>query len=277
MINRHHPELSISVQCQLLQLPRSSFYYQPKPESEANLSLMRRMDELHLNHPFAGSRMLTLLLNQEDFSVGRKRVRHCMRKMGIEALYRKPNTSKQGKGHQVYPYLLRDLVIDRPNQVWATDITYIPMQKGFVYLCCVMDWFSRKVLAWRLSNTLTTDFCIEAVLEAISHYGKPTIFNTDQGAQFTSDAFTGLLTAHGIQISMDGKGCWRDNVFVERLWRSIKYEEVYLKAYDPVLQAKQNLSNYLAFYNQQQPHQSLQGKTPNQFYSQNLVMLQQAA
>lgn len=266
MIDRAHTELSISEQCKLLKIPRSSFYYQPKPETEENLRLMRRIDELHLKHPFAGSRMLCLMLREEGFQIGRKKVVSCMRKMGIEALYRKPNLSKKADGHQIYPYLLRGLLIDCPNQVWATDITYLPMQKGFLYLCAVIDWYSRKVLSWRLSNTLLADFCIEAVEEAISRYGKPEIFNTDQGSQFTSCAFTGMLSSHGIAISMDGKGRWVDNVFVERLWRTVKYEEVYLKAYTSGTEAKQQLKQYFAFYNQIRPHQGLGGKTPDQLY-----------
>jgi putative transposase len=189
-----------------------------------------------------------------------------MKKMGIEALYRKPNTSRRHPAHPIYPYLLKDLVIERPNQVWATDITYIPMRRGFVYLVAVMDWHSRRVLSWRLSNTLTTDFCLDAVREAITKYGVPEIFNTDQGSQFTSLEFTDLLKAHGIRISMDGKGCWRDNVFVERLWKSVKYEEVYLKAYDSVAIAKASLGAYLAFYNARRPHQTLDGATPDEIY-----------
>ena len=225
MIDRSH-DLPVIQQCKILRLARSTVYYTPEPFSSADLALMRRIDELHLEHPFAGSRMLRDLLRLEGHPVGRKHVRTLMKKMGIEALYRKPNLSKRHDGHQIHPYLLRDLVIDRPNQVWATDITYapkevplgdIPMHRGFVYLVAVIDWHSRKVLSWRLSNTLTTDFCLEAVSEAITRFGKPEIFNTDQGSQFTSSDFTGLMKDNGIRISMDGKGCWRDNVFVERL------------------------------------------------------------
>ncbi len=207
----------------------STAYYPPKPTLPSDLALMRRVDELHLEHPFAGSRMLRDLLRLEGQPVGRKHVRTLMKKMGVEALYRKPNLSKRHDAHLIYPYLLRDLAINRPNQVWATDITYIPMRRGFVYLVAVIDWYSRRVLAWRLSNTLTTDFCLEAVSEAMARFGKPEIFNTDQGSQFTSSDFTDLLKNNGIKISMDGKGCWRDNVFIERLWKSVKYEEVYLK------------------------------------------------
>jgi len=235
-----------------------------------DLALMRRMDELHLNYPFAGSRMLRDMLRREGQTIGRKRVSTLMKKMGIEALYRKPNTSRRHASHQIYPYLLRDLKIDRPNQVWATDITYIPMRRGFVYLAAIVDWYSRRVLAWRLSNTLTTDFCIDALEEAISRYGRPEIFNTDQGCQFTSGEFTGILKENGIRISMDGKGCWRDNVFVERLWRTIKYEEVYLKAYDSLPAAKASLSQYIDFYNTRRPHQSLDSQTPDTIYFANM-------
>jgi len=227
---------------------------------------MRRMDALHLEHPFAGSRMLRDLLRNEGQPVGRKRIRRLMKQMGIEALYRKPNTSRRLAAHPVYPYLLRHLSIERSNHVWATDITYIPMRRGFVYLVAIVDWYSRRVLAWRLSNTLTTDFCIEALQEAILRYGAPDIFNTDQGSQFTSREFTGQLKAHGIRISMDGKGCWRDNVFVERLWRTIKYDEVYLKAYESVSHAKTSLGQFITFYNSRRPHQAFAGKTPDMIY-----------
>ncbi len=227
---------------------------------------MRRIDELHMEYPFAGARMLRDMLRQESHQIGRKHVSTLMKTMGIEALYRKPNTSRRHAAHPIHPYLLRNLAIERPNQVWATDITYIPMRRGFVYLVAVMDWHSRRVLAWRLSNTLTTDFCLDAVREVIARHGVPEIFNTDQGSQFTSLEFTGLLKAHGIAISMDGKGCWRDNVFVERLWKSVKYEEVYLKAYDSVSAAKAGLGAYLAFYNARRPHQSLDGRAPDAIY-----------
>ena len=276
MIDRKH-ELPVSRQCQILELPRSTAYYVPKPESPENLVLMRRIDELHLEFPFAGARMLRDLLRQEGVRAGRKRISSLMAKMGIEALYRKPNTSKKGPGHKIYPYLLRNLVIDRPNQVWAADITYIPMRRGFVYLIAVLDWFSRKVLSWRVSNTLTADFCVDAVREAIHRYGKPEIFNTDQGSQFTSTDFTTLLQDHGIKISMDGKGCWRDNVFVERLWRSVKYEEVYLYAYDSVTQAKTGLAKYFTLYNTRRPHSTFNGIPPDQTYFGNLPGIRTAA
>ena len=276
MIDRTH-DLSVVRQCQILKLARSTAYYTPQPTSDSDLQLMRRIDELHLEYPFAGSRMLRDMLRREGRQIGRKHVRTLMKKMGIEALYRKPNTSQHHAAHPIYPYLLRNLKIDRSNQVWATDITYIPMRRGFIYLVAVLDWHSRRVLSWRVSNTLTTDFCLDAVREAIVCYGTPEIFNTDQGSQFTSSEFTGLLKEHGIQISMDGKGCWRDNVFVERLWKSVKYEEVYLKAYDSVSAAKVNLGNYLAFYNTRRPHQSLDGKTPDAIYFAGLPQEEIAA
>jgi putative transposase len=258
--------LPVTRQAKLLNISRGSVYYLPKPVSEIDLALMRRIDELHLEYPFAGARMLRDLLRHEGIHVGRKHVATLMRKMGIEALYRRPNTSRKHPEHPVYPYLLRHLPITRVNQVWAMDITYIPMRKGFVYLAAVVDWYSRKVLAWRLSITMETDFCIEAVEEAIRRYGTPEVFNTDQGSQFTSEAFTGLLKTHDIRISMDGKGAWRDNVFVERLWKSVKYEEVYLKAYNTVSEAKTSLARYFEFYNRRRPHSSLDRMTPDRFY-----------
>jgi putative transposase len=276
MIDRTH-DLPISRQCRILDLPRSTAYYRPAPESAENLALMRRIDELHLQFPFAGSRMLRDMLRREGWTAGRKRIGTLMAKMGIEAIYRKANTSKKAPGHKIYPYLLRNLAIDHPNQVWAADITYIPMRRGFVYLVAIVDWFSRKVLSWRVSNTLTTDFCLDAVREAIHRYGAPEIFNTDQGSQFTSSDFTDLLKEHGIRISMDGKGCWRDNVFVERLWRSVKYEEVYLYAYDSVPEAKAGLAKYFAFYNTQRPHRSFGGITPDEAYFGNLPEIRTAA
>jgi putative transposase len=265
MIDRSHA-LPLARQAEALGISRSSLYYQPQPVSAADLALMRRMDELHLDYPFAGSRMLRDLLVAEGFTVGRVHVSTLMKRMGIEALYCKPNTSKPAPGHQIYPYLLRKWPITRPNQVWAMDITYIPMARGFVYLTAVVDWFSRRVLAWRLSITLEAAFCIEAVEEALAHYGRPEIFNTDQGSQFTATAFTEVLHRNEIAISMDGKGAWRDNVFVERLWRSIKYEEVYLKAYDSVSEARASIGRYLTFYNGRRPHSSLDRRTPDQAY-----------
>jgi putative transposase len=276
MINRDH-KLSVTQQCRILGLARSTAYHQPSPVSEADLLLMRLIDELHLEHPFAGSRMLRDMLRSTGWKIGRKRVATLMAKMGIAALYRKPNTSRKHPAHLVYPYLLRGMNIDRSNQVWAADITYIPMKRGFVYLFAVIDWASRRVLSWRLSNTLTADFCCEAAQEAINRYGKPDIFNTDQGSQFTGQEFTNLLTDNGIRISMDGKGCWRDNVFVERLWRSVKYEEVYLHAYDSVSAARQGMERYFRFYNQRRPHTALDGKTPDKVYFENLPALPMAA
>ena len=276
MIDRSHP-LSLTKQAQAAGLSRGSVYYLPKPVSATDLALMRRIDELHLEHPFAGSRMLRDLLRQQGIVVGRKHVRTLMRRMRIEALYRKPNTSKRHAAHPIYPYLLRGLKIDRPNQVWAMDITYIPMARGFVYLAAVIDWYSRRVLSWRVSITLDTAFCTEAVEDALQHHGKPEIFNTDQGCQFTSEAFTSLLKEHKIAISMDGKGCWRDNVFVERLWKTIKYEEVYLHAYDSISHARQSLARYLAFYNQRRPHSRLDRHTPNQVYFNQPLPLPKAA
>jgi putative transposase len=255
MINPEH-KLSIRRQSELLEISRSTVYYQPRPVTDADLMLMRRIDELHMNYPFAGSRMLRDVLSLQGLEVGRRHVRTLMRRMGIETLYRRPNTSKPAPGHRIYPYLLRGVAITRPNQAWAMDITYIPMARGFVYLAAVVDWFSRRVLAWRLSITMDTSFCIEALDEALSQYGRPEIFNTDQGSQFTSEAFTGRLKEEGIQISMDGKGRWCDNVFVERLWRSLKYEHVYLHAYESVAEARSKIKCYLEFYNSRRPHSS---------------------
>jgi putative transposase len=265
MIDRSHA-LPLSRQAEALGISRGSVYYAPRPVSASDLAIMRRMDELHLAYPFAGSRMLRDLLVAEGFTVGRLHVATLMKRMGIEALYRKPNTSKPAPGHTVYPYLLRKLSVTGPNQVWAMDLTYIPMARGFVYLAAVVDWFSRRVLAWRLSITLEAAFCIEAVEEALACYGRPQIFNTDQGSQFTSHDFTSVLSKNSIAISTDGKGAWRDNVFVERLWRSIKYEEVYLRAYDSVAEARASLGRYLTFYNGRRPHSSLDRRTPDQAY-----------
>jgi len=262
--------LSLTQQAKLLRLSRSSVYSLPRPVPPARLTIMHRIDALHLDHPFAGSRMLRDMLRLEGVTIGRQAVATLMRRMGIEALYRRPSTSKPAPGHKIYPYLLRKLAIDRPNQVWAMDITYIPIARGFVYLAAVVDWFSRRVLAWRLSITLETEFCIDAVQEAMARHGKPEIFNTDQGSQFTSAAFTGMLQEQAIAISMDGRGAWRDNVFVERLWRTVKYEEVYLRAYDSVSDARASLGRYLAFYNARRPHSSLGARTPEQAYLDHL-------
>jgi putative transposase len=265
MIDPGHP-LPIVRQAQLLELSRASVYYRPQPTSDADLALMRRIDELHLEHPFAGSRMLRDLLNREGFAVGRKHVTTLMRKMGIEALYRKPRTSGRDREHPVFPYLLRGLTIDRPNQVWAMDTTYIPMRRGFVYLTAVVDWATRRVLAFRVSISLAADAAVEALQEAIARYGVPEIMNTDQGSQFTAKDFIDVLREHRIGISMDGKGSWRDNVFVERLWKTIKYEHVYLHAYDSVSDARAKLAVYIDFYNSRRPHSSIDRRTPDDAY-----------
>lgn len=276
MIDREH-ELSLKRQAQLLNISRGALYYRAESVSEADLALMRRLDALHLEYPFMGARMLRDTLNREGFEVGRKRVAGLMRRMGIEALYRKPNTSKKHPGHAIYPYLLRGLKIEQANRVWAMDITYIPMARGFVYLAAVVDWASRRVLAHRVSISMDVSFCIEALEEAMARFGKPQIMNTDQGSQFTSAAFTGTLKDAGIAISMDGKGSWRDNVFVERLWRSIKYEEVYLHAYDSVTSAKVGIARYIDFYNMRRPHSMLGKQTPDEFYFASLPAIKQAA
>ncbi len=265
MIDRGH-DLPISKQAEALNISRGSIYYLPRPVSEADLAIMRRLDRLHLEFPFAGSRMLRGLLAFEGCQIGRRHVKTLMRRMGIEALYRHPRTTKPEPGHKVYPYLLRGVEITRPNQVWAMDITYIPMERGFVYLAVVLDWFSRRVLSWRVSITMEAAFCVETLEDALARHGKPEIFNTDQGSQFTGAAFTSVLSNHGIAISMDGKGAWRDNVFVERLWRSVKYEEVYLRAYNSVSEARASIGSYLDFYNRRRPHSSLDGATPDQVF-----------
>jgi len=269
MIDPSHG-LSISRQAKVLNISRGCVYYEPRPVPAGDLAIMRRIDELHLDYPFAGSRMLRDMLHREGIEIGRRHAATLMKRMGIEALYRRPNTSKPAPGHKIYPYLLRGLKVERPNQVWAMDITYIPMARGFVYLAAVVDWFSRRVLAWRLSITMEAAFCIEALEEALAKHGNPGIFNTDQGSQFTSADFTGMLIANAITISMDGKGAWRDNVFVERIWRSVKYEEVYLHAYDSVGEARASIGRYLDFYNRRRPHSSLDRKTPDEAYFDRL-------
>jgi len=268
MMNRLHP-LSVTKQAKVLGISRGSVYYHPKPISEYDQGLMTRMDRLHMAWPFAGARMLRDLLRQEGFAVGRKHVGTLMRRMGLEALYQKPKTTQRHPAHQVYPYLLRHLAITRVNHVWAMDVTYLSMAKGFVYLVAVVDWATRRVLAWRVSITMDVQFCLDAVEEAIERYGRPDIMNTDQGSQFTSHGFTGLLKAQGIRISMDGRGAWRDNVFVERLWRSVKYEEVYLHAYDSVAEARAGVARYFQFYNSRRPHSSLTSQTPDHVYFQS--------
>jgi putative transposase len=261
-------KLSISRQCQLLRLPRSSYYYQPVTISDETLVLMKAIDQLHLDKPHLGSRQMRNRLRDQGFEVSRKKVQRLMRLMGIIAIYPKPKTSIANKAHSVYPYLLKDLAIDKANQVWVSDITYIQMSRGFCYLIAIMDLFSRKILAWQLSNTLDTRFCTDALIEALAHYPKPEIFNTDQGSQFTSHAFTSILKQHNIQISMDGKGRWIDNVFIERFWRSLKYEEVYLRAYQSIPEAKSYVSSYIHDYNQQRKHSSLDNQTPDSVYNQ---------
>ncbi len=271
MIERKR-ELPIVRQCDALGLSRSGFYYQPRAQSEADLRLMRALDELHLEHPFLGARKLAHLLKREGFALGRRHVGTLMRLMGIEPLYRKPRTSLPQKGHKIYPYLLGAVAIERPNQVWSADITYQPMARGFVYLVALLDLASRKVLAFRVSNALSADFCVEALEEALAKYGPPEIFNTDQGAQFTAEAFTSVLEGKGIRISMDGKGRWIDNVFVERLWRSVKYEHVYLRAYDSPKHAARELKSYFEFYNGARPHQALAYRMPDEVYFERTNM-----
>jgi putative transposase len=265
MIDPKH-EVSITRQAELLGISRAAVYYVPRPVSEADLELQRRIDELHLEYPFAGARTLRDLLEQEGIYAGRKHIGTLMARMGVEALVRRKSTSRRAPGHEIYPYLLRNLAIERSNHVWALDITYIPMRRGFVYLVAVMDWASRRILAFRLSNTLTADFCVEALEEAIARHGVPEIVNTDQGCQFTCSEFIVKLKAHEIAISMDGKGCWRDNVFIERFWKTLKYQEVYLRAYDTVSEARASIARYIAFYNSRRPHRAHKGRTPDAAY-----------
>jgi len=264
-IHMTHP-LPKARRCQLLEVPRSTAYYQPTPVSTQDLALMRLIDEIHLQYPFYGSRRLCNELEDRGQTVNRKRVQRLMRLMGLQALYPRRRTSQPGKGHKIYPYLLRGLTIERANHVWATDITYIPMAKGFMYLVAIIDWYSRRVLSWRVSNTMDTGFCIEALEEALQRFGAPQIFNTDQGAQFTSEDFTGVLKDHGVEISMDGKGRWVDNVFVERLWRSVKYENVYLHAYETPAALRAGLARYFEFYNARRRHSALDRRTPDAVY-----------
>jgi putative transposase len=263
---RTQKQLSIRRQCELLAVSRSGRYYQAVDTSTEELALMRRVDEIHLQWPFYGSRNISQTLRAEGRSVNRKCIQRLMRLMDLESMAPKPNTSRSAPEHPVYPYLLRNLDISRVNQVWATDITYIPLAHGFAYLVAVMDWYSRHVLSWRLSNTMDTSFCVDAIQEALWRFGKPEIFNSDQGAQFTAEAFTGILRQAGIKISMDGRGRCIDNVFVERLWRSLKYEEVYLHAYEDPLEARTGIGRYLDFYNHHRPHQALGYQTPASFY-----------
>src|SRR5260221_6983437 len=265
MIDRDH-ELSVTKQAEAVGIARSTVYYLPRPVSASDLALMNQIDRLHTEFPIAGARMLRRLLAADGSKVGRRHVKTLMNRMGIEVLYRRPRTTKPEPGHKIYPYLLRGMEITRPNQVWAMDITYIPMARGFVYLAVVLDWFSRRVLSWRLSITMEAAFCVETLEDALARHGRPDIFNTDQGSQFTGAAFTGVLADKGIAISMDGKGAWRDNVFVERLWKSVKYEEVYLRAYETVGEARSSIGRYLDIYNGRRPHSSLDDRTPDQAY-----------
>jgi putative transposase len=262
LVDRADADLSIVAQCRLLKVARSSLYWRPAAASEDDLRLMRQIDEQYLATPFYGARRMVAALRRDGWTVNRKRVRRLMRLMRIEAIYQRPNTSRRHPDHVVYPYLLGGVAIDRPNQVWCADITYIPLAKGFVYLVVVMDWFSRRVLAWRLSTGMDSGFCVEALQEALDRYGSPEIFNSDQGVQFTSAAFTGVLTASGVRISMDGKGRYLDNIFIERLWRSLKYEDIYIKAYASVLEARRGIGGWLNFYNGERLHQALGYQTP---------------
>jgi putative transposase len=276
MIDRAHA-LPVSRQVQLVGIARSSVYYQPHPVSETDLKLMRRLDELHLEFPFAGARMLVRLLKREGVQVGRKHVGTLMKRIGIEALYCKPNTSRRHAKHKIWPYLLRGMTINRANQVWALDTSYIPMARGFVYLTAVVDWASRKVLAHRVEITMEAMHAVEALEEALAKYGQPEIVNTDQGSQFTATDFTDAVLGRGIRLSMDGKGAWRDNVFVERVWRCVKYEEVYLKAYESVSHARRSIGDYLNLYNQKRPHSSLSDQTPDEAYFATLPAIKSAA
>lgn len=266
MIHRDHPDLSLSRQCQMVSISRSSLYRTAKGESAETLSLMRQIDALYLRYPFYGSRQIRRHLRRDGIKIGRHRVRRLMRLMGLQAIYQPPNTSWPHPEHRIYPYLLRSMVIDRPNQVWCSDITYIPVNGGFLYLVAVMDWATRKVLSWRLSNTMDARFCVEALQEAITRFGTPEIFNTDQGSQFTSAEFTDVLRETGIRISMDGRGRCMDNIFIERLWRSLKYECIYLHEMDDGFIAKRHIHNWISFYNTQRPHSTFNGRTPDEVY-----------
>jgi putative transposase len=266
MIEPEHPRLSVVRQCELVSISRSGFYYRPAGETPLNLTLMRLIDEQFLETPWYGSRQMARHLRREGYTVGRKRVRRLMARMGLEPIYQRPRTTIPHPGHRIYPYLLRETVIDRPNQVWCADITYIPMRRGFLYLVAVMDWSTRKVLSWRVSNTMDVEFCIEALEEALARYGRPEIFNSDQGSQFTSPRFTGVLQAAGVRISMDGRGRWMDNVFIERLWRSLKYECIYLHAFETGTDLRAGLTSWIAYYNTRRPHSTLAGRTPDEAY-----------
>jgi len=267
LIEADHERLSIARQCELVSISRSSFYYQPTGETAQNLALMRLIDAQFLETPWYGSRQMAAHLRREGYEVGRKRVRRLMATMGLAAIYQRPRTTVPHPEHRIYPYLLRDIVIDRPNQVWCADITYIPMRRGFLYLVAVMDWTTRKVLAWRVSNTMDAVFCIEALHEALARFGRPEIFNTDQGSQFTSQEFTDVLRTAGVRISMDGRGRWMDNVFIERLWRSLKYECVYLHAFETGSELRAGLTRWIGYYNTRRPHSAMAGRTPDEAYT----------
>ena len=272
-----HGSVSLSRQCQMLEISRSTLYYKPVPVNETDLRLMKLIDGIHLNHPYFGTRRICDKLCDMGEKVGRKHVRALMNRMCITAIYNKPRLTKKNKNHTVYPYLLRGMAITKANQVWAADITYIPMARGFFYLVAIMDWASRKILSWRLSNTMDTGFCLEVLEEAIAGFGTPDIFNTDQGSQFTSDSFTQELISKGVKISMDGKGSWKDNVFIERFWKTVKYEEVYLKGYESLSAARKGLKAYIEFYNQERRHQGLDSKTPDEVYWSTVPGIQVAA
>lgn len=276
MIDRGHP-LPVTRQARLLGLARSTVYYEPVPTSERDLAIMAAIDEIHMKLPFYGIRRIRGELGELGFTVGRQHVATLMRTMGIAAIYPKRKTSQPHPGHKVYPYLLRGVEITQAGHAWCADITYLPMARGFCYLVAVMDWASRRVLSWRVSNTLDADFCIDALEEALDRYGAPEIFNTDQGSQFTCEGFTGLLASRGVRISMDGRGRWMDNVFIERLWRSVKYEEVYLKGYESIPEARRELAAYFEFYNERRRHQGLADRTPDQVYWDTLRTEQTAA
>ena len=271
MIEPDHPDLSVVRQCELVSISRSSFYYQPVGETAENLALMRLIDAQFLETPWYGSRQMARHLRRDGHEVGRKRVRRLMAVMGLVPIYQRPRTTVPNPEHRVWPYLLRGLVIDRPNQVWCTDITYIPMRRGFLYLVAVMDWSTRKVLSWRVSNTMDVEFCVEALEEALARFGRPEIFNTDQGSQFTSSEFTEVLTAADVRISMDGRGRWMDNVFIERLWRSLKYECVYLHAFETGSELRDGLSQWINYYNTRRPHSTLAGRTPDEAYGAGVI------
>ena len=269
MVEPDHPRLSIVRQCELVSINRSGFYHRPAGETAQTLDLMRRIDVQFLETPWYGSRQMARQLRRDGHVAGRKRIRRLMTKMGLAPIYQRPRTTVPNPGHRIFPYLLRDLVIDRPNQVWCTDITYLPMRRGFLYLVAVMDWATRKVLTWRVSNTIDVEFCLEALEEALARFGRPEIFNTDQGSQFTSPRFTGMLQEAGVRISMDGRGRWMDNVFIERLWRSLKYECVYLHAFETGSELRAGLTTWISYYNTRRPHSSLAGQTPDEAYRAN--------